>query len=81
MPTTNRKLGMLRNYFSAHEDAVSKRPANRCATAIPACMRYISGSRGLKRIARAKYSMAPSGSPLQALRNPPRNQADAGNSD
>jgi hypothetical protein len=38
-------------------------------------MRYISGSRGLKRIARAKCSMAPSGSPFQALRNPPRNQA------
>ena len=46
-------------------------------TAIPACIRYISGSSGLRRMARAKCSMAPSGSPRQTRRKPPRNQAAA----
>ena len=72
-----RKLGKPLNAFSAQDDAVSKRPANRWATAIPACIRYISGSRGLRRIARSKCLMAPSGWPLHALRKPPRNQAAA----
>jgi hypothetical protein len=49
--TTIRKLGKLRNAFAAHDEASSKRPANRCAAAIPACIRYISGSSGLRRIA------------------------------
>src|SRR5262252_2637397 len=37
--TTIRKLGNSRKAFSAHDDAASKRPANRCAAASPACMR------------------------------------------
>ena len=62
-----RKLGSSLNAFSAHDDAASKRPANRCAIAVPACMRDISGSSGLRRIARAKRSMASSCSPRQIL--------------
>ncbi len=77
MPTTIRKLGKSLNDFSAHDDAVANRPANKCAIAIPACIRYISGSNGLNRIARVKCSIAPSGSPRQVLRKPPRNHAAA----
>ena len=58
MATTSRKLGKSRYAFSAQDDALSKRPANKCASAIPACIRNISGSSGLKRMARVKNSMA-----------------------
>ncbi|MNL73844.1 hypothetical protein D3C87_1993670 [compost metagenome] len=68
MQPTIRKLGRLVNAFSAHDEATSKRPANRCATAIPACMRYISGSSGLRRMALAKCAIAASASPCQPLR-------------
>ena len=37
--TTMRKLGRLLYDRSAHVDAVPMRPANKCAIAIPACMR------------------------------------------
>src|SRR5262249_50577533 len=76
-PTGTRKLGRCWRTVAANEDAVFKRPANRCAIAIPACIRYISGSSGLRRIARSKYAVAPSGSPFHSLRNPPRNHAAA----
>jgi hypothetical protein len=39
---------------SAYDAAMSKRPANRCANAMPACIRNICGSKGNNRIARAK---------------------------
>src|SRR6266436_5101369 len=77
MATTAKKVGASLNDCSAHEEAASKRPANRCDSAIPACMRNISGSSGLKRIARVRNSMAASGSPRTVLRKPPRNQAAA----
>lgn len=49
MLTTIRKLGKSLYAFSAHDDAASKRPAKKCASTIPACIRNISGSSGLKR--------------------------------
>ena len=54
-----------------------RRPANKCASAIPACMRTISGSSGLNRMARVKCSIAASGSPRATRWKPPRYQAAA----
>ena len=61
------KLGNSLKAFSAQDAATSKRPANKCAIAVPPCIRYVSESSGLKRIARAKSSIALSGSPRQIL--------------
>ena len=61
MAITITKTGISLNAFSAHDDAASKRPAKKCASAIPACIPYISESSGLRRIACAKRSIASSG--------------------
>jgi hypothetical protein len=45
------KLGKSLKAFSAQGAASSKRPANKCASAVPHCIRYISESRGLERMA------------------------------
>ena len=49
MLTTIRRLGKSLYAFSAHHDVASKYPAKKCASAIPGCIRNISGSSGLKR--------------------------------
>ncbi len=62
------KIGTSRNDFSAHAQASSKRLAMRCAIATPACMRNISESSGLRRMACSNRLIASSGSPRQILK-------------
>src|SRR5262245_42558516 len=77
MQTAGTNVGTSLNDFSAHREASSKRPAKKCANPIPACARNISGSRGLKRMAHVKCSIARSDSPRKTLSQPLRSQAVA----
>ena len=62
------KIGTSRSAFSAHAQAASKRFAIRCAIAMPVCIRNISESSGLRRMACSNRLIASSGSPRQILK-------------
>src|SRR5262249_32975029 len=55
-------FGRSQNAFSAH-DVASYWPAKKWANAVTSCIVNINGSRGLRRIARRRCSIATSGSP------------------
>ena len=64
------EIGPLPQYLEPQDQASSYRPAKKWADAVAVRVTLVDGPSGLKRIARARCSIARSGSPSQVLTQP-----------